>query len=175
MSGSATGNADQIGGLLMTLADIFDLTRPGATGSLAEDLLDAFALGVIDRTLGGMAADGSALAPNRGEYGARKDAAGLPVGIGLGGGGDRMLSLLQVRGERTITPDLAEVRYGVSTPARDKASYFTYGSSGSGVRGEYSGATGQPERPFWGFDAEIEAAIEDLCEKHLADTLDSLG
>lgn len=172
---SATGNDAQISRLLMDLANTFDLTEPGANGSFAEDLLDAYALGVIERTLGaGRAADGSALEPNRGRYAEKKAASGEPVGVGLGNSGsDRMMSLLQVKGERTITPDLASSTYGLSQPAKNKANYFTYGSTGSGVKGEYSGAQNQPARPFWGFDSAIEEALTDLCEKRLAIALGS--
>jgi len=173
----AHGNDEAIGRLLRELYDTFDLTRPGRNGSFAEDLLDEFSTSVYARTVGeGQTPTGSALEANRGEYGKRKEARGLPVGIGLEASStDRMLSLVQLRGERSIEPELATAVYGVSEPARNKASWFSFGATGSGVQGEFSGAKGQPARPFWGFDDEMTARLVALCEARIEEMIRDLG
>lgn len=173
----ATSNADEIERLLAEMAGAFDMTRPGEEGSLGEDLLDIYALGVYERTVGsGLDVEGKPLAANRGRYGARKEERGLPVGIGLDATSTTtMLSLVQLKGTRDIKADLATSVYSTDQFAFDKANWFTYGSDGSSVYWEYSGARGQPQRPFWGFDDDIERQLVTRCDTHLERFLRRLG
>jgi hypothetical protein len=173
----ADGNIDEIEAMLVRLADTFDFTLPGEDGSFGEDLMDEFSTSVMDRTVGlGVTPEGKTLAANRGEYGEEKRDAGLPVGIGLDEDrSDQMLSLVNLKGERSVTPDMATMIFGVTPFARDKGNWFTYGTDGSSVSGEHSGAKDQPPRPFWGFDDEMTGRLVDMCEERLRRAIADIG
>ena len=177
MQAGATGNADEVIAALDALMDTFDLTLPGENGSFGEDLCDIFSQGVFDRTIGReLDADGNPLAPNRGKYGEHKRAEGLPVGIGTDPDrSEQMLSLVQLKGERDIQADHATIVYGTTQGAKDKANWFTYGSSGSSVYWEYSGAKNQPPRRFWDFDDDINSQLVARCEERLDRAVKILG
>ena len=164
----ASSNAADIREKIDRLINCFDLTLPGVNGSFAEDMMDEFSTGVYERCRNESAPDGSRWTENQGQYGTDKKDEGLPVGIGTDADrSDMMLSLVNLKGERTCTPDLATMTYGVTPTAKDKANWFTYGSSGSQIYWEYSGAKNQAPRPFWGFDDAIVTAIITVCQARI--------
>lgn len=129
--------------ILEDLADEINLEAPAPGGSLGAEVLDIAAVGIAERSLKEQVApDQSPWADNEPRYAARKG--GLPVGVLTGD----MLSLVQLEGERDISPRKATARYGVTQEARDKAEWFTTGRDGLNA-----------ERPFYDLDPEIESAM----------------
>lgn len=177
----ADSNSESINRLLERLCSTFDLTQPGTVEeSFGRDLLSTTAVLIVSRTLGDqMDPDLNALSPNQGKYAEKKDKRGLPIGVGLDAqSNDRMLSLPQVQGEQTITPDQATMKYGVTDAARRKAQWFTAGSN-DGLGIEASGAANQPERPFYALDevseGELVVMCDELIERTLAEIASGLG
>lgn len=169
-----TSNIDEIERMFDSFDQSIDFTRPGREGSLGEDLLDDQALRISDRARQ-EEGPGGPWDANQGEYGERKRKRGLPVGRGMktaDGSPDVMLSLVNLKGERSITPSEATMTFGVSQAAKDKGNYFTHGSEGpDGLR---SGAVGQPAREFFVLTPEDESEILDRAGDAVGEWLKSL-
>jgi hypothetical protein len=173
MPGGASSNANAIAARLRQAADSFRF-KGGSVGDtgLGRDMAKAIGVGIAARTTGGQVSpDGSPLAPNQGKYGERKQAAGLPVGVGLKSKrstGTPMLSLVELQGVIEITDEgrTCVVRYGTSEEVRRKGMWFTGGSSGA-EGCEPSGAKNQPPRKFYGLDDEIRATLKGLARDHV--------
>ena len=158
---SSFSNIEEIEKLFVGLADCLDFTAKGISGSIGEDALDAVALGISERSRAEQAPDGESWAANRGKYKERKDRDDLPVGRGLktpSGSPDVMLSLINLKGKRSISATEAVMAFGQSTAAEDKGKWFTNGSTGP--EGERSGAKNQLPRPFYAMtDADVEKVM----------------
>jgi hypothetical protein len=174
MPGSASSNADRVSARLRKLADSlrFSGGTVGDTG-LGRDMSKAIGVGIADRSLQGVAPDGNAWPENQGDYGERKRARGLPVGVGLKGKRKRstsrpMLSLVELQGVIEITDEgrTLIVKYGTGEDVRRKGQWFSGGSTGADGC-EASGAKGQPPRKFYGLDDEIRATLRGLAREHL--------
>jgi hypothetical protein len=113
-----------------------------------------------DVLAGQRAPDGQPWPPNRGRYGERKRAAGLPIGVLTG----TMLSEPELAGRRTITPDVASWAYGVTTFSFEKATWFSRGTS-----------RGQPPRPFFALGEDDLDTLLDLSARRLERILRDLN
>lgn len=168
-----TSNADEVAANLERLADCLDMTR-----GVGRDLLAYQATRIADRARDEAGPDGDWPA-NRGNYGERKRAKGLPVGVGLKQDGSaRMLSLQEIAGEQEITPSSASMSFGTSTGTGDKGDWFTNGSAtGRDESGRFtsssaaSGATNQPPRPFYVITDEDEEGLIEIAGDAVADFL----
>jgi hypothetical protein len=174
-----TDNADEVFGHVQAIIDGINLEATVAGGILGEELLDAAAMAILQRSIQQQSAPGGgAWAANATKYADYKQKKGVDrVGIGVSKAtandpSRRMLSLPQVQGRRTITAELAEAEYGMDDDANRKAQWFTAGSVGA-EGCEPSGATNQPPRPFYDLDEadrqEIERRAEDLIGQLLHD------
>lgn len=175
MSSGATSNAAAVKARIEALVASINFTSPGRAGSLGKDLLTDAAVGIRDHAIGEQAApDGTPWEANRGKYGERKEAAGLPVGVGLrskaANDDRRMLSLEQVKGRQEITPDSATMTYGTDDRAMRVAGWFTVGGSGSGGI-EPSGTADQPGRPFYALNPTLKAELVESCREAVRDII----
>jgi hypothetical protein len=175
-------NLPQVAALLDNLAATVDFTRPGAEGSLGDDVLDIIATGISDRSRMEEDPAGGEWAANRGKYGQRKRGRGLPVGVGFvrggpggggGGGSGVMLSLPELKGTRVIEPQRASMSYGTSDDARRLGEWFTNGATPGPDGGEASGAPGQPPRPFYEYTTDDEAEVTRRVEEFVRRELDA--
>ena len=161
---SSFSNIEEIEKLFVGLVDCLDFTGKGIDGSIGEDALDAVALGISERSRAEQDPGGENWAANRGEYKARKDRKGLPVGRGLktpDGSSDVMLSIVNLKGRRSISATEAVMEFGAagSTAAQKKGQWYTHGSTGSD--GERSGAKNQPPRGFYAMtDADVDKVAD---------------
>lgn len=153
----ADSNIEQVQRWLDQLGHVCDFDGPGATGgTFADELFDAYADHVYDRSVGAAKApDGSNWEDNRESTKRRKTT--NTVGVESG----EMLSLEQLKGVREIGPDEATLTYGTSQSARDKLNWFTRGSEENPAPADVpdcrpSGASNQPSREVWGMDEAIE-------------------
>lgn len=152
---------------LEQLADACDLTQHG----LGVDLLDTIAVGIMERSIGEQKApSGAPWAPNKEPYASSPKKRGKPIGVLTG----EMLSQEQLRGEQTIEPERASMRYGVSPEAQQKLDWFTKGKPARysrDVRGRFIKGTRvegtQPRRPVYGLDDEIRAALDAKIREHI--------
>jgi hypothetical protein len=143
------------------LADVLDFERDG----LGQRILDEQAQRIADRMASGQGTKGK-LKANRGEYGERKRAKGLGVGVGLKSSDDPLLSIENIRGDQVVTHDSASMKPGKSDLAYRKAQWLANGSDGT--EGERSGAENQPERPWYGMTKDDAKDIRDECGKAVA-------
>lgn len=140
--------------LLLRLAEGFDLSSDG----LGADLLGVVVERIVDRNAAQTDPAGVDWAANRGKYGEAKQAQGLPVGVGLRGEHrGRMVSLVEVAGERDVSPDEATMEYGTSEESRTVAGYFTEGRPGI-----------QEPRPFYEMTEDDRDAVLRKAEEHLS-------
>jgi hypothetical protein len=180
MSAGASSNAGKFRAKFAALANAFDLTLPGASGSaFGKDLLANTAVDIRDQVVGdGVSPDGTPLAENRGKYAERKEARGLPVGIGLrssrSGDAGRMLSHQELMGEQSIGPDEATMRFGTNDRTRKVGEWFTGGSEGAHGC-EPSGAAGQPPRRFYGMTQETQERRREECRDQLRRAIKQAG
>lgn len=138
-------NIDAFSASLDRLANPLDMTRD----ELGRRLLDAQAKRMMDRAANEEGDEGR-WKENRGKYGEEKRRKGLKVGVGLRPSDSPMLSVENVRGERDITPEKAEMRHGATDEARQVGEYFS------------------AERPWYGRTAEDDAAIQAECAEAVA-------
>ena len=137
---SSHSNIDEVKATLASLTDCLDLSN-----GLGKDMLARIATNISDRARAEEGPDGE-WAANQGAYGRRKQAKGLPVGVGLKhDGGPRMLSLQEIKGEPSITPTEATMTFGTDDASKRKAQWFTAGSRAT-KDAERSGAKNQPPR-----------------------------
>lgn len=164
---AVTSNVDEIAEWLRSLGDCLDFTRPGIEGSVGKDMLIGQAYR-IDERCSREEGPTEAWAENQGKYAKKKDTLHLPVGIGIAPPSEeRMLSILNLKGEQIITAKEATMIYGAAGSAsgpddpspRNKAAWFTNGSEGAD--GERSGAKNQPDRPFYEYtEDDVEASVD---------------
>lgn len=170
-----TSNLDDILAAIDRAAAV-DFTAPTPSGVLGGDLVEIVVNGIRDRTVVRQEGpSGAPLAANAPAYAKRKGY--RPVGIGpdrkgAPSGGD-MLGEVNLRGEVDIRPDEVAMTFGASDWARDKGRWFTHGSDESAGHGNYSGAKGQPARPFYALDDAIRAALDERIDKFLEEHLES--
>jgi hypothetical protein len=149
----ATSNAEAVARGLLAIADAIDLTD-----GIGEDCLDLIAEGIADRTIADQAMpDGGPLPDLTAPYLKRKVAQGFPALTLVRTGA--MLAMVNLKGERTIAPDSAAMTYGTTEAERAKAGYA------------HDGAPGRPERPFYGLDDAIAAAVHARLAEHLGRVL----
>lgn len=152
----ASADLSGLNNLLNDLTHALDFDSPGDGGTFAVELANLVGGRILDRTLGrGQGADGKPLPENRGEYARRKQAKGLPVGVGLGDGQPKMLEIAQAVGQVTVAGGEMTQEFGTAESAKDKAGWFTRGND----------ARNQPARPFYEVDDDDVAAIQDLCQE----------
>lgn len=157
---SVSHNLPQIEALLDSLTEALDLTKDG----LGEDLLGVVAERIADRNAAQQDPSGGDWAENKGKYGERKRSRGLPVGVDLRAEHrGRMVSLVELQGEKTIAPDSATMTFGTSEESREIAGYFTKGRPGT-----------QDPRPFYEMTEEDQAAVMDGASEHLARSIRGL-
>lgn len=123
------GNFGEIAGFLARSVHATDFDRMGLAGLI----FDALAGSIHARFLSGIGSRG-AFAPNAGEYGEKKRAAGKPPGIGLGPGGGAMARLENFLGQRTATAEEASLEFGADAWDAQKAEWFHFGTKGPGRR-----------------------------------------
>lgn len=154
-------NLGQVQGLLNNLSAGFDFTRDG----LGKDLLGVVAERIADRNAAEQDPAGADWAANKGKYGEKKRAQGLPVGVDLRPENrGRMVSLVEVMGEQDVRPTEATMTYGTSEESRKVAEHFTDGRPGV-----------QEPRPFYAMTPDDEAAVIERAEEHLARFVEGLG
>lgn len=176
-------NLDLVAAGLTELVESFDFTRRGKDRSLGHTLIGVIHERISDRNRAEQDPDGGPWEANRGKYGGRKRADGVPVGVGhysLGRErgqrtaqyepGGEMTSLVQIQGEIEVEPDSVTSSFGTDDEVRRKGSWFTRGSSGPG-EGEVSGAKNQPPRPFYGFNEDDADAVLDEAGRALDELL----
>jgi len=164
-----TSNLTSVAAALRELGQVFHLGRSGAGGRpLGDEMADVIAAGVQARTLEQQQSpSGGTLAANRGGYGRRKRARGVPVGVGLVGNdvGGEMLEFEQVRGQVAIGPNDLVMTAGLDADAKEKVEWFSEGNP----------ANNQPPRPFYELDAAIEGQIDDLLDQTADRRIRALG
>lgn len=142
-------------GLRAKLAEASDLTQ----GGVGEEVADAMAIGVIQQTVSRQSSpDGSRLAENRGEYGERKRAAGLPILVGLDNGGE-MTSFSQVRGRPEITANVVAIEPGSDERNRMLAHVHHFGRKDNSIEA----------RPWFGWNDDIVRIVEDILLRRLSE------
>lgn len=122
------------------MADPLNFARNG----LGKRLLDSQAKRIAERAADQRGTKGK-WAKNKGEYGRRKAAKGLPVGVGLRPSDSPMLLMSNLQGDQDVTPDEATMTYGKTEGAREVAGFF------------------EAARPFYGLQKSDEKAIRDQC------------
>jgi hypothetical protein len=153
---------------LDAIPDALAFDGPGnGAPTFGDELLDVYSGHVYERSVGAARApDGSAWEDNRESTKRRKRT--NTVGVESG----EMLSLEEIKGERSIGPDEATQVYGKSRAAKAKAEWFSRGSVENPAPVEspgcgHSGASNQPAREFWGLDSQAEDDMADHVRKHL--------
>jgi hypothetical protein len=161
-------NLDEVLAALNDLAHAADLDSPGdGAPTLADELFDVAAEHTYDRAVGaGKAPDGSVWDDNALSTKRRKRT--NTVGVESG----NMLSLDELKGERTIHPTEAILIYGKSEWARRKLQFFSRGDRSNPAPAENpgcspSGASSQPAREVWGLDQAMEDDMAHHVEQHL--------
>ncbi len=130
---------------------LFDLTRNGLGATLCGIATD----GVMDNLADEKDADGDRFADLSPDYAAWKSRHFPGQGIGLLH--HLMADPAQVSGVVDVTPDRAEVAYGVSAEAVQEASWFIEGDP----------ARNRPPRDFWGLTPEAIRLIDETLEERL--------
>lgn len=169
---TVSDNMDEIEALI-TQASEFDFTSPGTQGAgLGNELLDIVAEGVYERSMNQQAApDGTDWADNAESYKKRPEKDGKPISV-LDG---EMMSMVELRGERTIEPYEASMEYGTQKITRRKAQWFTRGSEENAPDDiEYSGAKDQPPRPFYEIDDTITGQVNERVQQALGEHISGL-
>jgi hypothetical protein len=143
-----TSNLPEVLARLSRFEDAFALDQNGS----GEDMLELFAQSIAYR-FGSEEGDEGRWDENRGKYGERKRAFGIPVGVGMKKGGrpsGAMRAYDNIRGVQTIEADEATMRFGVDDFSRRKGMWFQNGSEEGEDGTERSGARNQPRRDFYG-------------------------
>lgn len=151
-------NIDAFSASLDRLSNPLDFTRDG----LGKRIAESQAKRVAERAANNQGTTGT-FAENRGDYGKRKQARGIPVGVGIKSGGAPMLNPANLAGQPAIERD------SVTMEASEKAQWFHNGSEGT--EGEKSGAKNQPARPFYGLTDSDAEAIQLECGKAVANVI----
>jgi hypothetical protein len=135
-------------------------------GDVAADLV---AEGIRHRTLEQQRKpEGGPLPANRGEYGEKKQARGIPIGVGFyppDQEGGEMLDKENLRGIVGISEDRVRMIYGTNEAVREKAEWFTDGNP----------ANNQPPRPFYDLNPQIEADLGAMAEHAVDQGIRDLG
>jgi len=161
-------NVADLGRTLADLPNALDLNA----GRLGDRLANALAPRIKER-FDAQQGPKSRFAKNRGRYGKRKRARGIPIGVGLHNGGE-MGRLSNFLGRRTVGKDEASVEFGVTNFARRKGMWFENGSQEGEDGTERSGASNQPPRPFFDMsEADIEK-LADVCAERIVEHLQGL-
>ena len=151
---------------MLALQNPVDFTR----ASLGKRLLD-FAAGQIKQRADGESGPEKWHA-NRGKYGQKKQAKGIPVGRGLREpkGRERMLDMAEIVGEREITPESAIMSAGTDDAMNKLAQWFTAGGK-SEPNCEPSGTKDQPPRHWYELTEEDVETVEDAIMAGVGDFL----
>jgi hypothetical protein len=167
--------ADQVATQIDKILRGFNFSVPGRTGKgMAHEVLDAIIEEVVDRSLSRQAQPGGIpWADNAESYKRTPAKSGKPIGVLTGD----MMSLINLRGVRTIEDYRAVMRYGSGEFAKRKAQWFTRGSSNDpGTESlEPSGASNQPARPFYERDDQSDRKIRVVLVESWNDYLRRLG
>jgi len=150
MSAKVTGRSD-VHADLARLRSLFDLTKGGLGATLCGIATD----GVMDNLADELDADGNRFADLSEGYAAWKSRQfpGQPIGLLH----HLMADPAQVSGTLDVTPDRAEVAYGVSQEAVDEASWFIEGDP----------SRNRPPRDFWGLTKEALRLVDETLEQRL--------
>lgn len=145
---------------VVALRETWNLRRKpaGSAVSLGESLIDAVALAVEQRTVQEQKTPTlGRLKPLSPKYLARKIRQGYSSRIGVRTG--RMLDINEIKGETYVGRSVAVMTFGRDEDERQKAEWFTEGSS----------RQNRPARPFYeigpGVIREINAVIDDAAEQ----------
>ena len=173
-------NSDEVLGQVEAIVAALNFEATAGGKLLGEELLDEAAMAILSRSIAQEAPGGSIWPANARAYADHKARRGVQlVGVGVSKATEenpasRMLSLPQLQGRRTITPDSAEAEFGLDDAANRKGQRFTAGSAGE-EGCEPSGAKNQPPRPFFDLDEADREAIGRRAEELLDQLLSDLG
>lgn len=163
---TVTSNLPEVKASLDTIGRAFNFHSPGRYKTLGQDVMDLLAETIYEQTvLRQRDEDNTFLAPLAPSTKAAKSRKGQPDTIGVATG--EMLSLDQIKGNRTIFATSATVIYGDSDSAQEKATYFQEGSRRKKRK--------QRPRRFFGVNALFEKAMDDLMDDVLDLTIRRAG
>lgn len=162
-------NLDKIASDIDDLIASINFEMPGVNGSLANDLIDIAARGIIDRTVAEQDdAAGSPLKPNNPKYAAFKAAkysSHQPL-VRTG----QMLSLASVRGVPTIGEDEIIMDYGLGVAPTSGSTGYISKADRSVTDRQKAGHVSE-DRPFYSLDDAIAADMIDHAGKVIVDHL----
>lgn len=148
---TVTSNRIQVAKALLGLGTTFSLRRRwrGGKNRLGDDLIDAAAVAITERTVRGQADPGGRpLVRLKPRTVRRKARLGLDTRILIET--HEMLDLQQVRGQTSVTSDTAVMRAGLDEETRAKVEFA------------HEGGPNRPPRPFYDLGKEGQAAADVL-------------